>query len=901
MSKRYYLMFLIVSLIFILIPYSFALDSNITDNNEIMGDISDNNLLENDDLSIVVHVDTEGSDNNPGSDTKPVATISKALNLSSNHGKIIIHEGIYKENNLNITKSLDIISQGEVIIDAENSSRIFTINTNTSDEVVLSGITFINGRAYQGGAIYIRNAITTIENSRFLNNTALTEGGAIYWNAPYGKLINTTFLENIGRDGAAVSWGGVNASEDIFGVKSDYGEIINCIFENNHLTLDEDACIGLSIYSDEVKVINSTFKNHDAKYNSSFEVLYINGDNAWVSGCLFINNSMTMAGALGLDGNFAEVHGNTFINNSMSFPDSFGGAIGIQSENANVDNNTFISNGGLDGVGGAIFINTIETFSFNFINITNNRFIDNYAYYGGGIYATGKSNMLSLRIIANSFDGENANSAGGIYLADIYNPVVIENNTFSNLISDDNYFIYATHCILQLSGNLVENSSSSGVIFTDGEIRSQVYLNFNDVVAIASKPATLTADLFDDMNNSIETNIIGFTVNGENLAGRKAINSINYTFTTLGEYVISGSFNSPKVTIQNGNLTVLKGAKLDISDLVCYGRNVDINVGLTDANDIPISEAKVILNLDNSNYLLITDANGKGHLNIDLDFKTYNMTARFDSNDYYTDSVSSTLTVLPSINAGDMNRAYKSGCDFKAQFFNKDGNPLKNTDVVFNVNNQDFTVKTDSNGTAVLSSNLTAGSYIVTVTNPVSGDTVSKNLNIVERLRENSDVKMYFGAGKSYQVRVYGDDGNVSAAGEAVIFKVNGNTYTRYADANGYASLKITLPANTYAVTATYRGVSVSNKIVVKPVLTAKNISKKKAKTIKFSAKLLNSNGKVVKGKKITFKINKKTYKAKTNKKGVATVSLKNLKVGKHTITVKYDKSTIKKTIKVKK
>ena len=68
-----------------------------------------------------------------------------------------------------------------------------------------------------------------------------------------------------------------------------------------------------------------------------------------------------------------------------------------------------------------------------------------------------------------------------------------------------------------------------------------------------------------------------------------------------------------------------------------------------------------------------------------------------------------------------------------------------------------------------------------------------------------------------------------------------------------------------------------------------------------FSAKLVNSKGKVVKGKKITFKIKGKTYKVKTNNKGIATLKIKNLKVGKYIIKSIYGKSTIKNTIKIRK
>ena len=68
----------------------------------------------------------------------------------------------------------------------------------------------------------------------------------------------------------------------------------------------------------------------------------------------------------------------------------------------------------------------------------------------------------------------------------------------------------------------------------------------------------------------------------------------------------------------------------------------------------------------------------------------------------------------------------------------------------------------------------------------------------------------------------------------------------------------------------------------------------------------VNTNGKAVKGKTIKFKFNKKTYKAKTNRNGVAKVTvkksvLKKLKVGKKVkIQATYGKTTKKLTVKVK-
>ena len=76
--------------------------------------------------------------------------------------------------------------------------------------------------------------------------------------------------------------------------------------------------------------------------------------------------------------------------------------------------------------------------------------------------------------------------------------------------------------------------------------------------------------------------------------------------------------------------------------------------------------------------------------------------------------------------------------------------------------------------------------------------------------------------------------------------------------------------------------------------MTAKNVVAKKGKTVKFTAKLVDKKGKILKNKKVTFKVKGKKYTAKTNKKGKATVTIKNLKkVGKFTITSSYGGCTI--------
>ena len=139
--------------------------------------------------------------------------------------------------------------------------------------------------------------------------------------------------------------------------------------------------------------------------------------------------------------------------------------------------------------------------------------------------------------------------------------------------------------------------------------------------------------------------------------------------------------------------------------------------------------------------------------------------------------------------------------------------------------------------------------------------------------------------------------GNI-AKNVSVKFTLNGKTYYKKSNSKGIASLKISLKPKTYTVSATYKGFTVKNKVKVNPLIT-KNISRKKAKTIKYTAKLVNSKGKILKNKVITFKFKGKKYKRKTNAKGIATLSLKNLKRGSYIIYSTYGKLTIKNTIRI--
>ena len=167
----------------------------------------------------------------------------------------------------------------------------------------------------------------------------------------------------------------------------------------------------------------------------------------------------------------------------------------------------------------------------------------------------------------------------------------------------------------------------------------------------------------------------------------------------------------------------------------------------------------------------------------------------------------------------------------------------------------------------------------------------------------------YSAKGK-YSVTVYGTDGKV-ANGAEVIFKISGKQVAKAkTNTKGVASYVVTKNPGKYKIQATALGKSITKTLTVKHIVTLKTVTlKKSAKKLTLQATLAKVNGKYLKKKTITFKINgKKVATAKTNSKGVAKITIKNpnvvkkLKVGKKvTYQATYLKDTVKKTAKIKK
>ena len=261
-----------------------------------------------------------------------------------------------------------------------------------------------------------------------------------------------------------------------------------------------------------------------------------------------------------------------------------------------------------------------------------------------------------------------------------------------------------------------------------------------------------------------------------------------------------------------------------------------------------------------------------------------------------------------SLDAHDMVRSWNSGYDYQVKLVDENGNGIANKLISFTVLSNQYYAMTDEGGIANVRANLNEGIYSVFVSSEIAGN-ATRILKIVNRIENNNDLTVYYAGNAEYKARIIGDDGNPESEGKNVAVLIDNKMQNLKTDKNGFVTVRIdsNFKVGTHSIEIRYNGASAKNKVVVKHLVSLKSaFVKKSGKKLVLTASLAKINGKYLKNKIIVFKFKGKTYKAKTNSKGVAKVSikksvLKKLKVGKKlSYQATYLKDTVKKTAKVK-
>ena len=510
------------------------------------------------------------------------------------------------------------------------------------------------------------------------------------------------------------------------------------------------------------------------------------------------------------------------------------------------------------------------------------------------------------------------NVAGNVYIVN----VDYKTNASIDLkdLSPNTY----NYIITYLGSDIYNPSSKQGVITLSKSIPQ---LNVENIQNIElGQTQNITVNVPDDATGSV--NFIVSTDNevvaNQSSPINEGVAKLTISSLKIGTYGVSAQINDPKYYKTQYNMIFNVMPKISIPPVVKITKEGEITVELSNAS------GRVKLIIDNQEYLIQKIKDNKVVFIVDTDdFDAGNHTvtfqyiegSSFDDNVFaYWDEetkqfrpIEYILQILP------MEVAPDSKSDNKDEFYevylrDENGDVAYDAQgtIEFFVNGVSVAVVEIVDGVAKLDiSQYKNGRYVIGW--KYSGDTkyaISSGgliLNINRKIVAG-DLTALYSEGKTYSVTVYGTNGKV-ANGVKVTFLINNKVYSSVlTKSNGVASIIISQTPGTYKITATISGLSITKKLTVNHILNLPNVKvKRSAKKLVLKATLKKVNGKYLKGKKITFKFNGKKYTAKTNKKGVAKVTvkanvLKKLKVGKK---VKYQatylKDTVLKSVKVKK
>ena len=447
---------LIVFFLMSVTDVSASKDINLTAESEILstgtfddaiGVSIDENIISSDNRGW--YVNASASDDGDGSNSTPYNNFKSVLDNSNLRdgdsvyfagGEIYAGDGINV--NLNISKQLNLLKYGagEVVFDAQYDSRIFEVTTLS---INITGLTFVNGNAKNGGAIYFTNDIYNSNiNATYINNSATLIGGANYFR---GTISNSNIFGTYSHNNADV--GGVNYFSTVL------NSSISGIFNYNNA-----ADVGGVNYFNSVlnSSISGTYSHNAADVGG---VNYFNSVlNSSISGIFNYNNAADVGGV-----NYFS----TVLNSSISGTYSHNAADvgGVNHFESFVSNSTILGNYINDTATQTGGVNHFESFVSNSTILGN--YINNTATDGNGganCFLGGVSNSTIFGIfdynIATGGDG-GANYFRYVVSNSNITGTYINNaaknggaNEFFNL-NDDYAFVFST-----LSGTYINNTAT---------------------------------------------------------------------------------------------------------------------------------------------------------------------------------------------------------------------------------------------------------------------------------------------------------------------------------------------------------------------------------------------------------------------------------------------------------
>ena len=753
-----------------------------------------------------------------------------------------------------------------------------------SDYAVIQDTKFINNTAIYNGALFIRSdygyvsdclfkdnfaetsagalgwsykANGIIRNSRFINNSAVNEGGgAIFWNqGPDGQIINSTFIKNTAEpDGGALF---INNATNF--------QIRDSKFEDNNATAK-----GGSIYwfGGNGEIINSAFNNDFAAKDGG--AVYFRGNNSIISYSNFTNNKAHYNGAVYMNSIQGSIHDCIFTNNTAI--DSAGALGWVKKENGTIAYCNFVNNSAPRG--GALYLNNGTEFYIRGSVFENN----NASINGGAVFwDTGNEG----RLIGCVFKNNNAENLGG---------AICWNNTENGYISHSRF-----NNNTALDGGAIYFRGSNGLIIYSNFINNQA--EYNGAIYMNSAHGVIDSCLFENNAATNSSGALGWVKKQNGL-----INNTQFIANTAGEGGALYVNDVDNFTVDNSKF--IRNAATLVGGAICWdhGENGIITNTLFDNNTA------------NSGGAIFTS----GTINVKNNIFKNNHAK--DGNDDIVLDDNGTIKYIVGFKISAFDNVYAKNATIVVSLIN-DGQAANKGTVSITVNNITYKNNVSNGTAAFQIQKFDAGTYNVNVAyigdSTYNNHTETYNLVIDKQdLDMTSKSASYIiNYGGQYSVTINGIAGGkviftldnkiiaTATTNEKGVARITLTSKILKAAKAGKKSLVIKLDNANYESQGTV-SITIDKE---KTKISAKKAAFKAKKTKKYSIALKNSKGKAINKVNVYIKVGKKTYKATTNAKGKATFKINKLtKKGKYTAKISfkgndYYKASAKKVkIKVK-
>ncbi|MBR5504100.1 MAG: hypothetical protein IKV87_06640 [Methanobrevibacter sp.] len=714
-----------------------------------------------------IYVSTIGSDDSgDGSKDKPYQSIRYAIEKSDNDSTIYLANGTYNgENNqkLSVDKTLTIKGESRetTIIDGEDKSQLFLMNSNA--KLTLIGLCLTNAfmegnESENGGAIINEGGQLTLINSTIKDSYGNYNGGAIYNNMGRLNIINSRFINN-----SAIQYGGCIYTLGITNIDKSY-------FQENFITAEKG--VGGTIAAGGVININNTdfIRNH-AIYSAA---ALLSLGNATIDNCNFINQTTQYtAGAI-------SNHGNMFINNSLFYGGEarfYAGAILAPPSGHHV-----------------------------FTEVYNTVFDNNHVGNHGAVTNNFKDAELIMDkcAIINNYIQKNV----------FYGDIALDDNASvqycwwgQNTISP---YYYSPHSENEDPGQinasrwLVMDFTSSNEIIENGT---------NNVLTVSLKHYfdNETKEIYEyneDLNLPLT---VKFYTDSKQLIASKVLKNGTVSISYSPKDNVKAVY--AQLTNQTLEIPVVtkNESKLIVKNLTKYYKNESqLEVLLTDGNDNPLPDKKIVLELLGKEYTKTTDENGKVKLNINLKGGNYTVNVNFKDEAYSSQNAIVNVIVLKNktnIVAKNLVKYYKNSTQLSVKLVDKNNNKaLASKKVKLTIDGKTYTQTTNSKGIAKFTINQKAKAYQAKISfkEDQMYKASSKTVKITVKAPKISTKTKKIHRNSNF-VAIFKDANGKAIKNTKVKFTLNGKTFIKTTNSKGEAKLKISLKLGSYTVKSQFK------------------------------------------------------------------------------------------------